>query len=113
MIESQPIVGAPTRGPANPKLSDFSVDRRILMLIAMALVVGTAGAFSAWLLVKLIALVTNLVWFGRVSVVSVSLAHAARGPWMVLAPTLGGLVIGLMAALRFGEDPRSRHSRGD
>jgi H+/Cl- antiporter ClcA len=92
---------------ARDALSDFTVDRRILTLIAMALVIGSARAFSAWLLVRLIALVTNLVWFGRISAVSASLAHAARGPWMVLAPTLGGLVIGLMA--RFGSEKIRGH----
>jgi H+/Cl- antiporter ClcA len=91
---------APPSASIGAKLSDFTVDRRILLLIAMALVVGSAGALCAWALVKLIALVTNLVWFGRISVASVSLARAARGPWMVLAPALGGLAIGLMA--RFG-----------
>jgi CIC family chloride channel protein len=103
MTETQTTAGAPPRA----KLADFTVDRRILMLIAMALVIGSGGAFSAWLLVKLIALVTNLVWFHRLSVANVSLAHVARGPWMVLAPAVGGLVIGLMA--RFGSEKIRGH----
>ncbi|VTZ21829.1 hypothetical protein MPC1_11260003 [Methylocella tundrae] len=48
--------------PPKKTLGDFTTDRRVLVLIAMALVVGTGGAFAAWLLIKLIALVTNLVW---------------------------------------------------
>ncbi len=84
-------------GSANPKggaaasamLGDFTVDRRLLILLAMALVVGAGGVAAAWGLLKLIALVTNLVWFGRFSTASVSLAHATRGPWMVLAPPKG------------------------
>lgn len=106
---TQPLTtaGAPPTARRIAKLADFTVDHRILMLIAMALVVGTGGAFAAWTLVKLIALVTNLVWFGRVSIVSVSLAHAPRSLWMVLAPSLGGLVIGLMA--RFGSEKIRGH----
>ena len=77
------------------------------MLAAMALVVGTGGAFSAWGLIKLIALVTNIVWFGRLDTTSISLGHAARTPWMVAAPVLGGLVIGLMA--RFGSEKIRGH----
>ena len=86
--------------PFPRRLADFTTDRRTLALVAMALCVGTLGAAAAWLLVKLIALVTNLVWFGHLSDRGMTLAHAARTPWMVLAPALGGLVIGLMA--RFG-----------
>ncbi|ACL57079.1 chloride channel protein [Methylobacterium nodulans] len=88
-------------------LADFTTDPRVLMLIAMALVIGTGGAVAAWGLLKLIALVTNLAWFGRVDAEPVSLAHAARTPWMVLVPGLGGLVIGLMA--RFGSEKIRGH----
>jgi CIC family chloride channel protein len=92
--------------PARP-LADFKADRRILLLVAMAVVVGTGGAEAAWLLIKLINLVTNLVWFGRLDTASASMAHAARTPWMVAAPVLGGLVIGLMA--RFGSEKIRGH----
>src|SRR3546814_8500578 len=56
------------------QLADHSADRRMLMLAAMALVVGTGGAFGAWLLLKLIAVATNLFWFGRFSTDSVDIA---------------------------------------
>ena len=89
------------------RLADFSADPRVLMLAGMALVVGTGGAFAAWFLVRLIALVTGLVWFSRIGTVIPSMAGAARGPWMVLAPVLGGLAIGLMA--RFGSEKIRGH----
>jgi H+/Cl- antiporter ClcA len=88
-------------------LADFTTNRRVLLLAAMAVVIGTAGAFSAWGLVKLIALTTNLVWFGHFSFAATTLAGAARTPWMVLAPALGGLAIGLMA--RFGSEKIRGH----
>jgi H+/Cl- antiporter ClcA/predicted transcriptional regulator len=88
-------------------LSDFTADRRLLMLAAMALVVGTGGALAAWCLIKLIALTTNVVWFGRFDVATRSLADAVRSPWMVAAPALGGLIIGLMA--RFGSEKIRGH----
>jgi H+/Cl- antiporter ClcA/CBS domain-containing protein len=91
----------------NAKLGDFTADRRILLLIAMAIVVGAGSTGSAWALVKLIALVTNLVWYGHLSGVRVSLAAAHPGWWMVAAPALGGLAIGLMA--RFGSDKIRGH----
>ena len=86
---------------------DFTTDRRVLPLIAMALAVGSGGTLTAWLLIKLIAIVTNAVWFGRFSTVSMSLAHVARSPWMVIAPAIGGLVIGLMA--RYGSEKIRGH----
>ncbi len=49
-------------------LRDFTADTRVLILGAMALVIGTMGAGSAWVLLKLIALFTNLAYFQRVSI---------------------------------------------
>ena len=88
-------------------LADFSVDARVLVLVGMALLVGTGGAFAAWFLVKLIGLVTNAVWFGRVATSLPPMSGAVRGPWMVAAPVLGGLAIGLMA--RFGSEKIRGH----
>jgi H+/Cl- antiporter ClcA len=92
---------------AAAKPGDFTADHRTLVLVAMALVVGAGGVGSAWVLIKLIALVTNVTWFGTFSVESIPLAQATRGPWMVLAPAVGGLVIGLMA--RFGSEKIRGH----
>jgi CIC family chloride channel protein len=88
-------------------LADFSADWRVLVLAGMALLVGTGGAFAAWVLVKLIALVTNLVWFGRLDTLPAVMAHVTRTPWMVVPPVLGGLAIGLMA--RFGSEKIRGH----
>lgn len=88
-------------------LADFTSDPRLLLLAGMALVVGTGGGLAAWVLVKLIALVTNLVWFGTLATTPAIMANAARTPWMVIAPVVGGLVIGLMA--RFGSEKIRGH----
>lgn len=42
------------------RMADFNADPRLLILIGMASIVGTAGAAASWVLVKLTALVTNL-----------------------------------------------------
>src|SRR6185437_6377267 len=89
------------------RLGDFRADPRLLLLAAMALLVGTGGAISAWVLLRLISLVTNIVWFGHFDVVMRPMGEAARGPWMVAAPVLGGLVIGLMA--RYGSEKIRGH----
>jgi len=89
------------------RLGDFTTDRRVLVLIAMAFVVGTGGAMAAWVLVKLIALVGNVVWLGRVGTAPLEMGAMPRTLWMVCVPALGGLVIGLMA--RFGSEKIRGH----
>jgi chloride channel protein, CIC family len=90
----------------NPRLADYSVDYRMLLLAAMATVAGTGGAFSAWALLKLIALATNVFWYGNFSFGPAIIAN--RGPLLVLAvPVVGGLIVGLMA--RFGSDKIRGH----
>lgn len=96
-----------TGGLARREAGDFTTDKRVLLLIGMAIVVGTGGALAAWVLISLIALVTNVVWFGHFSAQASSLANVSRSPWMVAAPVLGGLVIGLMA--RFGSEKIRGH----
>ena len=49
------------------RLRDFSTDRRLFLLMGMALVVGCAGAAAAWALYHLIALATNIAYYGRFS----------------------------------------------
>src|SRR6201992_114487 len=90
------------------KLGDFTADRRVLLLMGMAVIVGSTSAATAWILGKLIALVTNLVLVGQLSVKNIPLVQPTRSAaWMVAAPAVGGLVIGLMA--RFGSEKIRGH----
>ncbi len=88
-------------------LRDFTADRRLLVLSAMALVTGSFGAAAAWVLLKLIALVTNIAYFHTVSTTTSYLSHAKLGPASVLIPVIGGLIVGLMA--RYGSDKIRGH----
>jgi chloride channel protein, CIC family len=45
------------------RLADFVVDRRMLVTTALALPIGALSAAAAWGLLKLIGLVTNLVFY--------------------------------------------------
>ena len=94
-------------GLSRKQLGDFTTDRRVLALIGMAFVVGTGGAFAALFLMKLIAFVANLVWFGKISTAVVAMGAVPRTPWMVVAPVLGGLTVVLMA--RFGSEKICGH----
>ena len=96
-----------TGGLSRREAGDFTTDRRVLLLVGMSIIVGTAGAFAAWCLVSLIALVTNVIWFGEIGTQPNSLASVPRSLWVVMVPPLGGLVIGLMA--RFGSEKIRGH----
>lgn len=82
-------------------LGDFTYGTRDLRLIPFALVVGVAATIIAVVLLALIGLVTNLVYFGRLSTTLVQ-PPSPLGPMSVLVPVAGGLVIGLMA--RYGSE---------
>jgi H+/Cl- antiporter ClcA len=88
-------------------LRDFTADRRLLILAAMALVVGTTGAIAAWALTRLIAICTNFAYYGRFSTTTVSIAGNHLGFWAVLVPVAGCLIIGLMA--RYGSEKIRGH----
>src|SRR3546814_10649821 len=90
-----------------PRLADHSADTRMLLLAGMALVVGTGGAASAWLLLHLIAIVTNLAWFGHFSVEPALIIDSTLGVAALLVPIVGSVIIGLMA--RFGSDKIRGH----
>ena len=47
------------------RLADFVVNRRMLAITALALPVGALSAGAAWCLIRLIGLVTNLVFYQR------------------------------------------------
>jgi CIC family chloride channel protein len=79
----------------------------MLILAAAAVVIGTGGAFGAWLLLKLIALATNLFWFGRVSVQPAEIVDSKVGLAVLVIPVIGSLIIGLMA--RFGSEKIKGH----
>lgn len=89
------------------RLADFTRDTRVILLSAMALIIGSLSAVVAWVLVWLIATITNLSFFGQFSSKFQSPEHHHLGYYMVLVPVIGGLIIGLMA--RYGSDKIRGH----
>lgn len=89
------------------RLRDHSADWRMLLLAAMAIPVGMGGAAGAWLLLKLIAVATNLFWFGRLTDAPSTMAAGASPAIILAMPVLGGVIVGLMA--RFGSEKIRGH----
>ena len=78
-----------------------------MILAALAIVVGSAGAGAAWALARLINLVTNLAYFGTLSAAPSNVADNTLGLAAALIPVAGCLVIGLMA--RYGSEKIRGH----
>ncbi len=89
-------------------LRDFTVDRRVWLLSAVALLIGTGGAALAVLLLRAIALATNAFYYHRLSLTLVRPAGSPLSPWiMPLIPVIGGLMVGLIA--HYGSDKIRGH----
>ena len=88
-------------------LRDFTVDHRIWLLSAVALVIGTGGAALAVLLLRAIAFFTNLFYYHRFSLAMVGPAGSPTRYGMVLVPIVGGIIVGIMA--RYGSDKIRGH----
>ncbi len=89
------------------RLGDFTTDARVLPLSAMAAGLGAVSALVAYALVWLINAITNLSYFLRFSARAVSPALNSLGPWAVLVPVAGALLVGLMA--RYGSEKIRGH----
>jgi H+/Cl- antiporter ClcA/predicted transcriptional regulator len=66
-------------------------------LSALAVLVGLAAGGAAYVLIHLIALITNLAFFDRVGWKVPSFTHLHRSPLIVVVAVTGGLIVGLMA----------------
>jgi len=86
---------------------DYAVDRRLLMISALALLIGAISTLAAKLLICLIDLATNLFFYQRLSLENLSPAQNSLGLWVILIPVVGGLIVGLMA--RYGSEKIRGH----
>ncbi len=92
--------------PRTLHLGDFTASPRLLLLAAMAVPVAAGGTLAAWLLLKLIALCTNLAYYQNLSTTIPGIPRALP-LWSIAIPVAGGLIIGLMA--RYGSEKIRGH----
>jgi CIC family chloride channel protein len=83
-------------------LGDFTTTARVLPISALAIGIGAVAALVAAALLKLIGLFTNLFFFQRVATELVSPTRHHLGPFVILVPVAGALIIGLLA--RYGSE---------
>ena len=77
---------------AADELADFSTNRRVLLLSAMAVVIGAIGSLVAYALIWLIAAITNLAFYHRFYAAPAVPQGHHLGLWVVLAPVAGALI---------------------
>src|SRR5690242_7775582 len=70
---------------------------RIYVVSGLAAVIGAAAGVIAWLLYHLIGFFTNLAFYRTLSFTFHSPRNHQLGPWVILIPILGGVIVGIMA----------------
>src|SRR6185312_2688693 len=93
---------AETKAANEPRLGDFTTTPRVIILSALAIVIGLLGAVVALVLLKLIGLFTNLFFYQRWDTTLVSPAGNQLGILVVIVPVIGALIVGFMA--RYGSE---------
>jgi CIC family chloride channel protein len=88
-------------------LRDFRTNRRVILLSLLALPIGAISAVVAKVLIWLIAIITNLSFFFRLSSAPVTPQQSHLGYWVIAIPVVGALIIGLMA--RYGSEKIRGH----
>src|SRR5262249_1283446 len=83
-------------------LGDFRTNGRVLLLWALAAPIGAIGACVAKALLWLIAVITNLAFFHRLSAGPALPEANHLGWWLLAVPVTGAIIIGLMA--RYGSE---------
>ena len=83
----------------------------MLLVVALALPVGAGGALAAWVLTRLIGLITNTVFHHRVSTALVSPGESAAWWIVLLAPVVGASQAARVLTSHFGEQAGRKITR--
>src|ERR1700675_716093 len=70
---------------------------RLEIISLLAALVGILAGLIAYILYDLIGLFTNLAYYHEWSFHFRSPEHTPMGPWIIVTPVFGGLIIGFMA----------------
>ncbi len=91
---------APALDAAHMPVDVRPVDARVAWICGLSIAVAIAAGFIAQILARLIGLITNLAFYGRLSSAFTSPAGNHLGAAVVAVPVVGGINVGLMA--RYG-----------
>jgi len=98
-LKSGPSHNTPntTTVAANLPSTSHPAQFRIVLVSFLAAGIGLVAGVVAYALYKLIGLFTNLFFFHRWSADFTSVRFHHLGPWVILVPVVGGLIVGVMA----------------
>ncbi|MGH9410485.1 MAG: chloride channel protein, partial [Vicinamibacterales bacterium] len=90
----------PTLERANIPEPPPPIDRRVILTSALAMIIGAVAALVAEGLTRLIALITNISFYGRWTDTPVGPAGNHLGWFVIVPPVIGAVIVGIMA--RYG-----------
>ena len=88
-------------------LGDFTATPRTIIISLLAIGIGIIASYVAWVLLKLIALFTNVFYYGHWSTAASSPADNHLGVFSIAIPVIGSLIVGIMA--RYGSEKIRGH----
>jgi len=88
-------------------LRDFRTNSRVVLLSIMAIPIGALSAVVAKVLIWLIAVITNISFFGRLSSAPITPQESHLGYWVIAVVVVGAIIIGFMA--RYGSEKIRGH----
>jgi len=80
---------------------------RMVLVSSLAAGIGLVAGVVAFALYKLIGLFTNLFFYHRISADFLSARLNHLGPWVIVTPVIGGIIVGFMA--KYGTDKIKGH----
>ncbi|MCL4530261.1 MAG: chloride channel protein [Chloroflexi bacterium] len=86
---------------------EASGDFRMLFVSALSALIGLIAGFIAYGLYSLIALLTNAVFFQRLSLKLPNITSNPLGLFVIVVPVIGGLIVGVMA--KYGTEKIKGH----
>ncbi len=92
----------PTLGSIPTPRRTTAVNSRVVFITVVAVAIGIAAGLVAQILLRLIGLITNLSFYGRLTPEFASPAGNHLGLLVIIVPSVGGLIVGLMA--RYGSE---------
>ncbi len=93
-----------TPGSSNPSLITPAIrtqaGRRLIFICAAAILIALGAGLLAEALTALIGLITSLAFHGHLSLTDATPLGHQLGPWVIVVPVIGALIVGVMA--RYG-----------
>jgi chloride channel protein, CIC family len=89
------------------RIPEQSAGYRIGLISLLAALIGILAGFIAYILYDLIGLITNLAYYHEWSFHFRSPEHTQLGPWIIVTPVIGGIIVGFMA--KYGSEKIKGH----